>query len=249
MNMTRASFGVFLGIPSEEICEIAARSGLDFCVLDGEHGRIGDQQVYPLLNAAKAANPLFKVFYRLPGHLESSVTHSLDTGVDGILIPQVTSRHQVEEIVKHAKFAPLGSRGVHPAVRAAHYGLMPGEMYLQTTNQNNLIIAQIEGEAAIAELDDIMACPGLDGIFIGPYDLSQSLGIPGQVDHPSVKAILRNVAAKATAAGMICGTFAGSKQAQEDALAAGYGMLGVSIDTLLIARAMRDLATVVRKTE
>jgi 4-hydroxy-2-oxoheptanedioate aldolase len=241
--------GMFLGIPCPELAEMAAMSKLDFVVLDGEHGRIPPQGIHPLLLAAKAVNPDLAVYYRLPEPAPTAAAQAMDQAVDGIVIPQVSDAGQVQRIMQACRFAPLGERGVHPAVRAARYGLRDRDDYLTRANDETTIIAQVEGEAALAALPEILACPGLDSIFVGPYDLSQSLGVPGQVDHPQVVAALQSIAETASRLGKPFGTFAGNQAAATRASQFGYSFLAVSIDTLLISQAMRSLVNRFRAEE
>ncbi len=220
---------------------MAALAGFDFIVLDGEHGRIPPTGIYPLLVAAKAQNPELAVYYRLTEPSPKDAAQAMDQAVDGVIIPQVNNACQVLPIIKACRFSPLGERGVHPAVRAANYGLRPREDYLQNANRESVIIAQVEGEAAMHDLPNILGCAGLDAIFVGPYDLSQSLGIPGQVDHPQVQSALAEIAKTAKQHRIPFGTFAGTASAIASAKTLGYSFMGVSIDTLLISQAMHTL--------
>lgn len=246
-SVARPRLGMFIGIPCPELAEMAALAGFDFIVLDGEHGRIAPQAIHPLLMAAKAQRTDLAVYYRLPEPSPAAAAQALDQAVDGVIIPQVSNAEQVRQIVRASRFAPLGERGVHPAVRAARYGLRARQEYLAQANQESLMIAQVEGTAALQQLAEIISCPGLDAIFVGPYDLSQSLGVPGQVEHPSVQAALRQIAEVAGQSGKPFGTFAGNGQAVSAAQALGYSFLAISIDTLLISQAMHSLVGTLRQ--
>lgn len=242
-GLDTTQYGLFVGIPSPELAEMAAMAGFDFIVLDGEHGRIPTDGIYPLLTAAKARNAAMSVYYRLTEPSAQDAAQAMDQAVDGVIIPQVSSAAQILPIVKACRFAPSGERGVHPAVRAANYGLRARDEYLANANQESVIIAQVEGEAAVRELPQILTVSGLDAIFVGPYDLSQSMGIPGQVEHPLVLRALGEIAASARQSGIPYGTFAGNDSAIANAKQLGYGFMAVSIDTLLISQAMRSLVT------
>jgi 4-hydroxy-2-oxoheptanedioate aldolase len=239
----RPQYGLFLGIPCAELAEMAALAGFDFIVLDGEHGRIPPADIYPLLMAAKAAKAGIAVYYRLAGTSARDAALAMDEAVDGIIVPQVSFANQLRPIIAACRFAPEGERGVHPAVRAARYGLRPHGDYLTGANRESVIVAQVEGEAALQNLPEILNCPGLNGIFVGPYDLSQSLGIPGQVEHPLVTKALADIAQAAQQSGIPFGSFAGTAAAVKQATKLGYSFLGVSIDTLLISRAMHSLVS------
>jgi 4-hydroxy-2-oxoheptanedioate aldolase len=241
-------YGIFISIASSEIVEICARSGFDFCILDGEHGRICDQDLVPLVACAKSANPEFKVYFRLPELSTAAVTHALDSGLDGIVAPQVSSVDDARKLIKAAKFYPLGMRGVHPGVRAAHYGFRSAGDYLSQANSEISLIIQIESKEAYEQLDGILELEGIDMLFPGPFDLSQSLGLVGQVNHPEVETIMRGVAEKARNKGVGLGTFATTPEAVELYQSLGFSLMAVSGDLSMVGLAMKATAMAFRKS-
>jgi len=127
--------------------------------------------------------------------MPSLIGEVLDIGAGGVQVPQVTTRDEAEVVVRSARFAPAGKRGVCRFVRAADYSALDRYAYFRAAN-TALLIIQLEGRDALENLDAILDVAGIDVIFIGPYDLSQSLGVPGQVDHPLVEEKMLEVAAR-----------------------------------------------------
>lgn len=235
-------YGIFISIASLEIVEMCSRSGFDFCILDGEHGRINDTDLVCLIACAKAANPQFRVYFRLPELSTAAVTHALDSGIDGIVAPQVSTVEDVRKLIRAAKFYPVGMRGVHPGVRAAHYGFRAAGDYLEQANSETSLIIQIESKEAYVELDAMLELQGIDMLFTGPFDLSQSLGVVGQVNHPDVEAIIQGVADKAKQKGIGLGTFAANPEAVSRYRTLGYTLMAVNSDLGIISGAMKEKA-------
>jgi 4-hydroxy-2-oxoheptanedioate aldolase len=184
-------YGVFANGVSVEMVEIMGLSGFDFITIDSEHAPSSDETNRLLVMAGESRNT--PVFIRTPNKLHSSILRSLDIGAQGLLLPQVNSAEEAEEIVRAAKYYPEGFRGVGLG-RGADYGigLDLGE-YFRRSNDNLLIAVQCENAAGVPHLDAIAAVPGVDVIFVGPFDLSQSLGIPGRINAPEVNEIIKTV--------------------------------------------------------
>jgi 4-hydroxy-2-oxoheptanedioate aldolase len=198
-------FGVFANGVSVETVEIMALSGFDFITIDSEHAPSSDETNRLLVMAGACRNT--PVFIRTPNNFPSSILRSLDIGAQGLLLPQVNSAAEAAEIVAAAKYYPEGFRGIGLG-RGADYGigLDLGE-YFRHSNDNLLIAVQCENAAAAPHLDAIAAVPGVDVIFAGPFDLSQSLGVPGQINAPPVKAIVQAVLDTSARHGKYAGIF------------------------------------------
>jgi 4-hydroxy-2-oxoheptanedioate aldolase len=179
-----ARIGPFVRIARPEIIELLAIAGFDFAIVDLEHGFTSPNEVYPLLLAAEAHN--IKLIARLPGLDEQYTKWLLDMGVHGIQVPHVSTTDEARKVLRQSKFAPEGERGLCRFVRAARYSNLSKEEYINTANNKALVIIQIEGLAGARNINEIAALEGIDVIFVGPYDLSQSLGVPGQIWHESV---------------------------------------------------------------
>ncbi|MFA6923073.1 MAG: aldolase/citrate lyase family protein [Bacteroidales bacterium] len=185
LNKNKFLFGPFIRIPRPEIIEMIGIAGFDFAIVDIEHGgMISHNEIYPLILAAENRN--IKLIVRTPGLQENYIKWLLDMGIHGLQIPHIKSSSDAELAVKFSKFSPDGERGLCRFVRAAEFSNISKEDYLKETNNKSLIILQIEGKEGADNIEEIVKVKGVDIIFIGPYDLSQSLGIPGQIWHEKV---------------------------------------------------------------
>ena len=178
-------FGPWCVIPSSAIINIVAAAGLDFVIIDMEHGSAGFETAEDMVRAAESENccPLIRVGQRD----ESTVLRALDIGAHGLLIPHVESREDAEESVFFSKYYPEGGRGFSPYTRAGGYGYLGVKDHAQKENEETLIGVILEGKEGINNIDSILETKNIDLIYIGAYDLSQAMGMPGQVEHPAIK--------------------------------------------------------------
>lgn len=204
INTGEMVFGTFMKTSDPMFVEAAGISGFDYVILDTEHGPVTIESQQNNIRAAEARNTV--PIIRLKDCNENTIGSALDIGAYGIQVPQINTAEEAEKVVKCAKFYPYGMRGVCRFVRAADYSDMERYDYFEDS-KNILIILQLEGVNAIKNLDDILEVDGVDILFIGPYDLSQSLGIPGQVNNPIVVDAMKNIVEKAKAKGKVIGTF------------------------------------------
>ncbi len=212
--------------------EIAGYSGMDFVILDMEHGPAGIEQMQNHIRAAQCSGavPIVRV-----GCTEE-ISKALDIGAGGVQIPQIGTAGEAEAAVREAKFYPTGSRGVCRFVRAARYSVTERERYFPEANET-LVIVQLEGQEAMENLDEIMEVPGIDVLFIGPYDLSQSLGIPGQTMHPQVIRQMKKIVEAAHRKGLLVGTFTDDARTLKLWSEAGVQYLSYSVDVGIFADA------------
>ena len=177
--MSNHSIGTWLSLPNESVAEIFAKAGYDWVVIDLEHSSININQAEQLIRVIDLAGS--KPFVRLSGHSSSQIKRVLDAGAKGILAPMVETKAQIDSIISACHYPPLGNRGMGLA-RAQGYGEVNAKSeYISTNSKNIEIYAQIESVAGIANLDSIFS-QDIDGYFIGPYDLSASLGNPSIFD-------------------------------------------------------------------
>jgi 2-keto-3-deoxy-L-rhamnonate aldolase RhmA len=169
-------------VRNPNVAYILAQSGFDFFIIDNEHGTYSSETVSNIIAAARGAG--ISAIVRIPEIRRECVLKPLDSGAAGLLVPQVNTADEAEEVVRHAKYPPAGSRGV--ALRRAHnlYAHEDAAEYLQKANEQTFIAVQAESPQAVENIDAIASVKGIDCIFVGPFDLSVSLGIPGQLNHP-----------------------------------------------------------------
>jgi 2-keto-3-deoxy-L-rhamnonate aldolase RhmA len=178
-------------IRSPQVVQLMSASGWDFIIVDTEHGFIGVETLADFASVARGEEMTLLV--RVPDNLYHLLARPLDFGIEGVICPHVDSRSQAERIVKAVKYAPLGDRGVSVSGIATAYRATGSKAYLDEANANTFIGVQIESVAALEKLDDIFSVKGVDAAFIGPEDLSQSMGIPGEVSHPRMLAAYQRV--------------------------------------------------------
>jgi 4-hydroxy-2-oxoheptanedioate aldolase len=201
----KTAFGPFLKITDPAVIEIAALAGFDFAIIDMEHGPIGYESAQNLVRAAQLHN--MAAVIRVPENNEPQILRALDIGANAVQIPQIECRADAEKAVMATHYYPEGMRGVCRYVRAAGYSSVSRETYFDKANSEVSIIIHIEGVEGVNNLSDILEVPGIDVIFLGPYDLSQSCGVPGQTNNPLVEEKMKYAIDLARQKGKVVGTF------------------------------------------
>ncbi|MDR1338735.1 MAG: aldolase [Prevotellaceae bacterium] len=237
-------YGPFMKSLDAAFVECAGHSGFDFVILDMEHGPAGFPELQNLIRGAEASGVLPVV--RTYDSSEVAISKALDLGAKGVQIPQIQSAEQAREVVKAAKYFPKGERGVCRFVRAAKYSSTPRSEYFELANEA-LTILQVEGKQVLNRLDSILSVEGLDILFIGPYDLSQSLGVPGQVSHPSVVEAIGNITGQAKKAGVVTGVFCDTFEAAALWRNAGIQYLSYSVDVGIFTEACSSIVNSLKK--
>jgi 2-keto-3-deoxy-L-rhamnonate aldolase RhmA len=181
---------------------------------------------------------------RVPEAAEVPIKKALDLGAHGIIVPQVNTAEQAANVVRFARYAPEGARGVGLA-RAHGYGQRFRE-YLETANSETAVIVQAEHVQAVENIESIVRVPGVDAVLLGPYDLSASLGKMGQIDDPAVVAAIRRVTDVCRAAGMPLGYFGVTAAAVRPYVALGYTLIVAGVDTLYLGNGAKALLAELR---
>lgn len=231
-------YGVFMKTSDPMFVEAVGIADFDFVILDTEHGPVSIENQQNNIRAAEARGTVPLI--RLKDKSENTIGKALDIGAYGIQVPQINSAEEARQVVKFAKFYPYGYRGVCRFVRAADYSNMDRYEYFESS-KDIVIILQLEGIDAIKNLDEILDVEGVDILFIGPYDLSQSLGIPGQVNNPKVVSAMKEIVEKANKKGKVIGTFVDTLE--DMALWKGLGLqyLSYSVDIGIFMEACKNL--------
>jgi len=228
--------GTILSLDSPDVAEILSGIGFDWIFIDAEHTTLDPHHLKALF---QAVGDSVDCVVRLPALDEIAVKKTLDAGAAGLLVPQVNTAEQAELLVKWGRYYPDGSRGLGFG-RAQGYGLKVGE-YLENANENILLSVQAESAEAVENIESIVGVPGLDAILVGPYDLSASMGLPGQVDHPDVKAAIQHVAEACFDAKMPIGIFGMTAEAVRPYIAQGFRYIVCGADTALLGNAAYQL--------
>ena len=224
--------GSFVTCNTPDFVEILALAGFDFVVIDNEHGPMGQESSQHLIRAAELRG--ITPIVRIPDSLEGTILHILDVGAHGIQAPQVNDSETAEAIVRRSKYHPLGARGV-AFPRSADYGLTDLGKYFDHANSQVLIVTHCENTVCLDNLEAICQVPGIDVIFLGPYDMSQSMGITGQVTHPRIQEAAEKVLTTAKKYGKAAGIFAGTGAIAKERAAQGFQYITVGLDTTLYA--------------
>jgi 4-hydroxy-2-oxoheptanedioate aldolase len=212
-NLTKAkiqagetTYGVFVNVSNSSLVEIVGHLGFDFALIDAEHGPMGLESCEEMIRAADAANTTPLV--RIAMNIQQNILRFLDMGALGVQLPMLNNKADVENVVHSVKYRPEGRRGL-AGVRANNWGLAgPLGEYVQEANRETLVIVQIETLDAVENLKEILTVPNIDVVFIGPTDLSQAMGYPGQMKHPEVQGLIDRLVKEIHAAGKATGTVA-----------------------------------------
>ena len=223
--------GTLVSIPSSEIVELLSLTGFDWLFLDAEHGAYGPTEVVSLLQAAHDCPCLV----RIPSPDEAWVKKILDAGAAGIIVPQVSTAQQAQQIIQYSKYPPQGKRGVGLG-RAHAYG-PEFATYLQNANQETVIVVQAENQQALDNIDAIAAVAGVDAVLVGPYDLSASLGHTGEVSHASVQAAIEKISHVCQTHNTRLGIFGVCPEDIVPYKQLGFTLLTVGVDSLFIEAA------------
>ena len=201
----KSLFGPFISLCDPAIVEISGLAGFDFAIIDTEHGEISTDRALDMIRAAQLSgiSPIIRVY----GNQPELIGRALDMGAEGVQIPMVCDKAGAIAAVTAAKFSPAGARGCSRFVRGGRYSHMPKEEFFGKANDRTAVIVQVEGKEGLDNLEEILTVPGIDVLFIGPYDLSASLGVPGQVEHPSLLKAMDKILAQAKKTGAALGFF------------------------------------------
>ncbi|WCK54574.1 aldolase/citrate lyase family protein [Aneurinibacillus sp. Ricciae_BoGa-3] len=196
--------GIWQRIPSSMVAEIISLTAIDFVSIDMEHGAIDIadlRTIVPIYTSQGIPTVL-----RIASQHAAFISKVLDLGIDGVMVPQIQTAEEARAIVEYSKYAPLGKRGLGGSCAADGYGELAIDEFIENENRRVTTIIQIETEQAIQNIDEIIEVQGIDLFYIGPFDLSQALGLPGKLDHPvvvrTIKELIYKVKEKGKPVGM-----------------------------------------------
>jgi 4-hydroxy-2-oxoheptanedioate aldolase len=230
--------GTFQLLDSAMVSEMVGVAGMDFVVYDQEHGPLGAETTLEL--AAAAQNRGVAPIVRVRANEEAEIQRALDIGSAGVQVPQVETEADAQAAVDATRFDPLGSRGLSQYVRAGDY--WGSNTYTEDQNEDVVLIVQVEGERGVENIEDILDVDGIDAVFLGPYDLSQSLGIPGQVTHERVETLMEDVCERAADAGVAVGAFADTPAIANRWIDAGVQYVTLGVEAGLFTEHLSSLA-------
>lgn len=233
--------GTLLNLPSAAIAEVLAAAGFDWLFVDCEHGAIDAAELVAILQAVGRDLACVVRVQELNG---GAIKRALDMGAAGIIVPQVETAAQAAEAVRLARYAPLGERGMGLA-RAHRYGFGFAD-YVARANDEITIVVQAEHARAVENIEAIAAVEGLDAVFLGPYDLSASLGHPGDIHHPRVAEAIDRITSVCQEAGMPLGYFGLDARAVTPYIERGYTLICAGVDCVLLGQSAKRLVDSLR---
>jgi 4-hydroxy-2-oxoheptanedioate aldolase len=234
-------YGCFVRYPSAGLVEVLGYQPWDFIVFDGEHGTIEPRDCENMVRAAelRGVTPIVRVTTNQP-HI---ILRFMDTGAQGLHVPWVNSAAEAAAVVRSVKYHPDGIRGL-AGVRAADYAqTIPLGEYVQQANAETLVTIHIETEEAVEQLPEMVAIDGIDVIFIGPTDLSQSYGVPGQPQHPSVQEAINRIIEVVASSDKALGIMVSNAQAAQQWRERGARYIAIGLESLLTPAARDYLKT------
>lgn len=233
--------GTVQTLNSPEVTEILAAVGFDWLFIDLEHSILDIGGAQRIL---QAAGPQCPCVIRPPSQEEVWIKKILDTGAAGIIVPRVKSAEEAARIVKCSKYPPEGDRSVGLS-RAHGYGLSFRE-YVNNANREIAVILQIEHIDAVRDIETIVKIPGIDGLLVGPYDLSGSMGKIGQVNDPEVQQQIQRVRQVCLEVNMVLGIFTANPDDVKPLVEKGFSLIALGIDTMLMGQYLRELVQSVK---
>ena len=242
------SLGTFAAMGSPLTVESLRYTGLDYVIVDTEHSPVGIESAAAQIAAAQGAG--LTALARANEISRTAVLRLLDVGAQGVVVPCVESVDEVRELIRYAKFAPLGNRGFCPTRdggwgHASHAASIGG--YMDTCNRDTLLLPQCETAGCLEHIEEITALDGVDGIFVGPFDLSIALGHPGEFDAPPVRDAIARVQAACRRSGKLSLIFTGGPAASRQRFAEGFDSVTMGMDTLLFVEMYKNMVSDVWK--
>jgi 2-keto-3-deoxy-L-rhamnonate aldolase RhmA len=233
----QVTVGSWLTLAHPAVAEIMSKAGFDWLAVDLEHSVITIREAEELIRIIElsGANPLV----RLSANDKVQIKRIMDAGAHGVIVPMVNSTADAEAAVEAVRYPPMGKRGVGLA-RAQGYG-SSFDRYREWINRESVVIVQVEHIEAVDNLEAILSVEGVDGFIVGPYDLSGSLGVPGQFDHPSMKKSMERIRIVGLSSGKAFGIHVIEPNVEElrQRLDEGYSFVAYSLDIRMLDHACR----------
>lgn len=238
LKKREVTLGTWITLGHTSIAEILSDCAFDWLTIDMEHSAIGLSEAQKLIMVISHAGNVPLV--RLGDQSPTKIKRIMDAGAAGVIIPNVKTAEEAKAVVAAVKYPPVGARGVGLG-RAQKYGL-GFEEYKAWVNEGSIVIVQIEHVQGVENIKEILAVPGVDGIIIGPYDLSASIGIPGKLDDPKVEALVQKTVKTAVDMKKTAGYHVVQPNPKEvkTRIAQGFNFIGYSLDSLVLGKTFQN---------
>lgn len=231
--MSQVTYGTFLGLASPLSAEIAGLAGLDWVLLDLEHGASSESDIGATVVASRAHG--INAYVRVESTARIRIGRALDAGAAGVMVPQIQSIADVKEVLSYMSYPPHGVRGVATYNRSAAWGK---DLSAINSGRNAQCIIQIESLGALSDVDEIAALDGVNVLFVGPLDLSFALGIPRDFANPKFIEATNKVIAAAKAHGKVAGILAADAQSAAALRDRGFGFIAIGSDSTILSQAL-----------
>ncbi|MDR1827159.1 MAG: 2-keto-3-deoxy-L-rhamnonate aldolase [Methylobacteriaceae bacterium] len=242
----KVQYGMWLDSTSAAVAEVAATAGYDWLVIDAEHGPNTVQTMFAQLQAVAPYYPASHPIIRPLEASKALIKQALDIGAQTLLLPMIDTPEQAAQVVSYVRYPPIGERGVAPAIaRAARWSRVKD--YMAHVEENLCVLLQVETRAGLENLDAITRTPGVDGIFIGPADLSASLGHPDDVAHPEMLAVYEKTFKRIRELGKAAGFFGGEPALTNKVIEWGANFVAIGADISLLMKALDERLALFRK--
>lgn len=233
--------GSLLQMPLPEVAETFVQAGYDWLFIDLEHSPMDARNALDILTAVDSKVPCV---VRVPWNDEANIKKALDIGATGIIVPLVNNAEDARLAVGRCKYPPQGFRSVG-ITRAQRFDLA-FDAYMQRANEDVAVIVQIEHIEAVRNIDAILDVPGIDGVFVGPFDMSGSMDLPGQINHAQVQKAIKTVIKGCEKRDIARCIYAHTPQHARTYLEQGYRVIGLCTDYIMLARAAAEYLKAVR---
>lgn len=231
--------GMFGKINSSSVVEMVGMAGFDFIIFDTEHANFSHSEIENLIRAADSVG--MSSIVRVEDATAEDVLHALDSGADGVQIPSIDRLDTAVAMCRSSKYYPEGDRGSSMAQRSAMYGMWDkDEKYFGYANKNSTVVVHVENLEMYEKVEELVKIPQLDVVFIGPGDLSQAIGKPGQLDAPELQNMIEHISQVALAAGKAVGIFCGNSAAVKKYTDMGITYIALGSDVSCLGKALKE---------
>lgn len=232
-------FGTFFKFNTPQLAEMLGYAGMDFIIVDGEHG---DCSYGEMQNVVRAANSVgMSAVVRVPNALDQNIFHAGDMGAQGIQVPNLHTAEEAAEAVRKMRYAPRGTRGFAMTTRAGQYTFCPKDAFLKYTNEELLSVIMVENTQMAQQVPALCKNPDIDLLFIGTGDMSQSVGVLGQPLHENVQSVVEQVVRDAKAGGKPVGIIAGTLEEARHYVELGIQYIAYGAEINMIASKFREV--------
>lgn len=232
-------FGTFFKFNAPQLAEMLGCAGMDFIIVDGEHGDCSYSEMQNIVRAANCVG--MSAVVRVPNALDQNILHAGDMGAQGIQVPNLHTAEEAAEAARKMRYYPRGNRGYAMTTRAAKYTFCPKDEFLRETNEELLSVIMVENLELAAQVPELCKDPEIDVLFIGTGDMSQSLGMLGQPKHEKVQAVIEQIVRDAKAGGKTVGIIAGDMEEVQHYIDLGIQYIAYGADINMIAAKFREV--------